>query len=201
MQWGMYEGGAARTPPQLPDVVFVRMANYRGIQQFEEPRQRVIHGGETVDLCNVVPIASIETIYDDSPARGRRGGGAPEAGSARCIRTQLPLMLAFTVTIHKNQRCTVDRVVVDIGRNERADGKSFTVLSLCREFCGMLFETFDVARLVPIGRSNSFPARIRAVGTITRLEDRTLERRGLPAETKTPRPTRLPDFSGLEDVR
>ncbi|CAN0309563.1 unnamed protein product, partial [Laminaria digitata] len=72
-----------------------------------------------------------------------------------CIWTQLPLVLAFAVTIHKSQGCSLDRVVVDIGRNERTDGQTFTALSRCRELCGILLETFDVERLVRIGGSNS----------------------------------------------
>ncbi|CAM9738741.1 unnamed protein product, partial [Laminaria digitata] len=163
MQWG-----GDRRPPLLPDVVFVRMENYRGPQYFEEPLQR----GE-LNLRNVIPIAPTDATDDDPPARGRRRGNPPEGGSARCIRTQLPLMLAFAVTIHKSQGCSLDRVVVDIGRNERTDGQTFTALSRCREICGMLLETFDVERLVRIGSSNSFPARLRAMDAITRLEDRT----------------------------
>ncbi|CAN0505972.1 unnamed protein product, partial [Laminaria digitata] len=123
MQWG-----ADRRPPLLPDVVFVRMANYREPQYFEESLQR----GE-LNLRNVIPIAPTDATDDDPPARGRRRGRTPEGGSARCFRSQLPLILAFAVTIHKSQGCSLDRVVVDIGRNERTDGQTFTALSRCRE--------------------------------------------------------------------
>ncbi|CAM9460002.1 unnamed protein product, partial [Laminaria digitata] len=145
------------------------MANYRGPQCFEELLQRTMAGGQAVNLRSVIPIAPIDVTDDDQPARGRHVSRTPEGGSARCIRTQLPLMLSFAVTIHKSQGCSLDRVVVGIGWNERTDGQTFTALSRCRQLCGMLLETFDVERLVRIGSSNSFPARLRAMDAITRL--------------------------------
>ena len=87
IQLGVDENGAARTPPHLPDVVFVRMENYRAPQYFEEPLQGVRPGGQVVDLRKVIPIAPISASDDDPSARGRRGGRVKEAGSARWVRT------------------------------------------------------------------------------------------------------------------
>ena len=88
-------------------------------------------------------------------------------------------MLAFVVTFNKSQDCTIDRVVVDIGRSGRTDGQTSTTLSRCWEFCGMLPETFDLTRLVQTGNSVHFPARLRAMDTITQLKGRSRARRSL----------------------
>ena len=36
----------------------------------------------------------------------------------QCSRLQLPLKLAWEVTIHKSQGLTLDKVVIDIGKRE-----------------------------------------------------------------------------------
>lgn len=51
--------------------------------------------------------------------------------------TQLPMRLAWAVTIHKSQGKTFDRVVIDIGRGAFATGQTYVALSRCRTFEGI----------------------------------------------------------------
>ncbi|CAN0170751.1 unnamed protein product [Scytosiphon promiscuus] len=185
MQWA---DGAA--PPSLPEVVWVKVENYRGPQYFTAPLQRE-HEGVTIDLNNVVPIAPIDAIDDQPPAARRRSGGlANPHAQHRCVRTQLPLMLAFGITIHKSQGQTLHRCFLDIGDQERTDGQSFTAFSRCRAVENMLLQPFSCERFMRIGQSRSFEGRLQALDRIRQLEDRTRRERRLTPLRRFPRPRR-----------
>ena len=47
----------------------------------------------------------------------------------QCSRLQLPLKLAWAVTIHKPQSMTLDKVVIDVGKKEFSTGLTFVACS------------------------------------------------------------------------
>ena len=68
----------------------------------------------------------------------------------QCSRLQLPLKLAWAVTIHKSQGLTLDKVVIDLGKREFSSGLTFVACSRVRQLQYLLF-----IPLVPLQRLTS----------------------------------------------
>jgi ATP-dependent exoDNAse (exonuclease V) alpha subunit len=55
--------------------------------------------------------------------------------------TQLPLRLAWGITIHKSQGKTFDNVLIDLGWGSFAHGQTYVALSRCTSFDGVVLKT------------------------------------------------------------
>ena len=55
--------------------------------------------------------------------------------------TQIPIRLAWAMTIHKGQGKTFDRVIIDFGYGTFASGQAYVALSRCRSLEGLLLKS------------------------------------------------------------
>ena len=91
------------------------------------------------------------------------------ATTQQCSRLQLPLKLAWAVTIHKAQGMTLIRVVIDVGKKEFSSGLMFVACSRVRHLTDLLFvPPFTFQRLASLSKSSRILERL--------LEDERLQR-------------------------
>ena len=122
---------SGQAPPQLPVSVMVQFDCYRG---------PTLPDG-------TVPIAPIRHTWFTS--------------SGQCSRLQLPLKLAWAVTIHKAQGLTLDKVVIDVGKKEFSCGLTFVACSRVRRLTDMLFDPpFPFERVANLARSQRLQERL-----------------------------------------
>jgi len=108
-------------PSSLPTAVFIKFDHYEGPTI------------TSLDGVNVVPIIPIKRTW--------------EKNGTLCSRTQVPLCLAWAITVHKSQGLTLDKAKIDIGDREFAAGLTFVAVSRVRSINGICFKHFNFERL------------------------------------------------------
>lgn len=110
-------------PTSLPVAVFVSFDKYEG---------PTISNSEGV---KVVPIVAIKRTWE-----GKSG--------TQCSRLQVPLCLAWAITVHKSQGLTLAKCKIELGNKEFAAGLSFVALSRVRSLSDICFKGFNFDRLL-----------------------------------------------------
>lgn len=83
-----------------------------------------------------------------------------QLGGAVCSWLQLPLKLAWAVTIHKAHGLTLDKVVIDIGKKKFSAGLTFVACSCVRRLSDLVFQPpFDYQRVANLGKSTRLAER------------------------------------------
>lgn len=121
-----------RPPPSLPEAVIVQFATYSGPSLF-------------ADRAGIVPIRPI-----------RRTCGSNNASGSR---QQVPLALAWGITIHKSQGMTLHIAIVNIGPREFALGLTFVALSRVKSLDGLVLQ--DPLRWPRLEQINGARAHVR----------------------------------------
>ena len=117
-------------PPDLPIAVMVHFDSYSG---------PTLHDG-------TAPITPLSRTWSSS--------------GVQCSRLQLPLKLAWAVTIHKSQGLTLDKVVINVGKREFSTGLTFVACSRVRQLKDLLFSPpFPFQRLANLANSQRLQER------------------------------------------
>ncbi len=98
---------------------------------FSLKNNEVIVKIENGDIVNVTPFnwSAFKTEYNQE----KNIIETKEVGSFK----QIPLKLAWAITIHKSQGKTFDKVVIDFGRGAFAHGQTYVALSRCTTLSGI----------------------------------------------------------------
>ena len=133
-------------PPHLPIAVTVRFDSYRGPTLSD----------------GTVPITPIRCNWS--------------ASGASCSRLQLPLKLAWAVTIHKSQGLTLNKVVINIGKKEFSAGLTFVACSRVRCLKDLLFNPpFSFQRVAKLANSQCLQERLLEDARLLLLDGNTIQ--------------------------
>jgi DNA replication protein DnaC len=133
-------------PPDLPVAVIVQFENYRG-PSFDDTRP------------SCVPICPITVS-----SQGQQGFHE---------RQQLPLRLAWALTIHKSQGLTLSKAWIDIGKSERTAGVSYVAISRVKTLSSCVIEPMTYERLTSLKSSASLQFRLEEENRLDHLAQRT----------------------------
>ena len=79
----------------------------------------------------------------------------------RCERQQLPLRLAWAMTIHKRQGLTLTKASIDLGTSEKTSGVTYVALSRGKKLEDLIVEPMTLERLEASKKINQFIVQIR----------------------------------------
>ena len=88
-------------------------------------------------------------------------------------RQQLPLTLAWALTIHKSQGMTLERAWIDIGKKESTLGLTYVGLSRVRNLSSLIIEPMTFERLANIKNSESLKFRLKEELRLKQLNCKT----------------------------
>ena len=75
-------------------------------------------------------------------------------------RQQIPLKLAYALTIHKSQGLTLSKAWIDIGKSEKTPGVSYVALSRVKTLSSCVIEPMTYERLTSIKSSTTLKFRL-----------------------------------------
>ncbi len=133
-------------PPALPIAVIVMFEDYRGTS-FSEAQP----------LC--VPILPVTV------------SAQTENGFHK--RQQLPLRLAWALTIHKSQGLTLLKAWIDIGKSARTAGVYYFALSRVKTLTSCVIEPMTYERLTTLKSSASLQFRVNEENRLNSIAQKT----------------------------
>ena len=138
----------ACSPPALPVALVV---------QFDES---YIGPSIFTDSPQCVPIVPVRSNSDTL-------GSAYE-------RQQLPLRLAWSITIHKSQGLTLSKAWIDLGTTEKVAGLAYVALSRVRKLDDLVIEPMTLERLCAIKKSSNYKFWLKEESRLKSISDQTI---------------------------
>lgn len=137
-------------PPMLPIAVIV---------QFD--KDDYIGPSFCKNMPNCVPIFPVTSHINDT-------------NGLNLERQQLPLKLAWSITIHKSQGLTLKKSWVDLGPSENVAGLAYVALSRVRKLSDLVIEPMSFERLQSIKKTSNYKFRLLEEARLNILAEKTL---------------------------
>jgi ATP-dependent DNA helicase PIF1 len=182
-------------------ILLVNLDQERGLVNGSRGVVVGFQGDDDVPLdgkLSVTPIASLQSV-DASPIVRFANGCIEVIGSYgwrieskqegwNAVHSQVPLRLAWALTIHRGQGMTLDRVTVDLGSSVFGVGMSYVALSRVRTPEGL-----SIARLDP-SKIEAHPRVLAYYAEVLEMQDlaRPVRTAPTPAAAAAPNPTTPP---------
>ena len=84
-------------------------------------------------------------------------------------RQQLPLRLAWALTIHKSQGLTLPKAWIDIGKSERTAGISYVAINRVKSLASCIIEPMTFERLTSLKSSANLQYRLEEENRLDQL--------------------------------
>jgi ATP-dependent exoDNAse (exonuclease V) alpha subunit len=134
-------------PPDLPVAVIVQFENYRG-PSFDDTKP------SCVPICPITVSSQSENGFHE--------------------RQQLPLRLAWALTIHKSQGLTLSKAWIDIGKSERSAGVSYVAISRVKTLSSCVIEPMSYERFTSLKSSANLQFRLEEENRLDSLAQSTI---------------------------
>ena len=93
----------------------------------------------------------------------------------------IPLMPAYAVTIHKAQGMSLDKVIINLGKDEYCNGLTYTALSRCKEIRNLALINFPpYTRIRNLQNSPTFIVRLNEDKYSRERQKVTIKKKQLP---------------------
>ena len=133
-------------PPDLAIAVIIEFENYTGpVFDVNKPF--------CVPVCAITVTSQSETGFHE--------------------HQQLPLRLAWALTIHKSQGLTLPKAWIDIGKSERTAGVSYVAISRVKSLSSCIIEPMTYERLTSLKLSPNLQYRLEEENRLHRLAQTT----------------------------
>ena len=133
-------------PPDLPIAVMVEFENYRG-PVCNKSLQLCI------PMCPITVASQTEIVIHEWQ--------------------QLPLRIAWALTIHKSQGLTLPKAWIDIGKSERPAGVSYVAISRVKTLASCVIETMTYEQLTSLKSSAKLQYRLEEENRLDQLSQTT----------------------------
>lgn len=128
-----------------------------------DPTLGLVNGsrGVIIGFCEVTSLPIVEFVNGVKEVIGRHSWPIEEY--TFISRTQVPLRLAYALTIHKAQGASLDCALVDIGSGNFEFGQAYVALSRVRSLEALYVYDFDPTVFKANGKVVSFYSRLQSI--------------------------------------